>query len=432
MSESLDFLAELTWRGLVQDQSDGLAARLARGPISAYNGFDPSGPSLHVGNLVPVFGLLHLQRSGGRPVVVVGGGTGMIGDPSGKSAERNLLDDATLAEHTAAIRAQLGRFLDFDPGPAGAIMVDNREWLGRTGLLEFLRDVGKHFTLSYMLAKESVQLRMQSGISFTEFSYMTLQAYDFLHLYREHGVEMQTGGADQWGNITAGLELIRRVEGREGDGRDEDGEPPAFGLSYPLLLSAGGEKFGKTEKGAIYLDPAVTSPFDFYQFWLNQDDAQVGGLLRRMTLLTADEIRDLEARQQARPEERLAQRALADDITERVHGPDEAARQRRIAAAAFSGAAIRDPAVLEALYDDLDHFEFDETTLREGALALAIRSGAYASRSEVRRAIQQGGLRINDQRITDLDAAVPEPLGGRWLIVRAGRRHLRIGRLRSS
>ena len=427
MPESLDFLAELTWRGLVQDQTDGLAARLARGPISAYNGFDPSGPSLHVGNLVPVFGLLHLQRSGGKPVVVVGGGTGMIGDPSGKSAERNLLDDTTLAEHTAAIRSQLGRFLDFDPGPSGAIMVDNREWLGRTGLLEFLRDVGKHFTLSYMLAKESVQLRMQSGISFTEFSYMTLQAYDFLHLYREHGVEMQTGGADQWGNITAGLELIRRVEGGE-----EDGEPPAFGLSYPLLLSAGGEKFGKTEKGAIYLDPVLTSPFDFYQFWLNQEDAQVGGLLRRMTLLSADQIRELEASQEARPEERPAQRALADDITERVHGADEAKRQRRIAAAAFSGEAIRDPAVLQELYDDLDHFEFDETALREGALALAIRSGAYASRSGARRAIQQGGLRINDERITDLDAKVPEPIGGRWLVVRAGRRHLRIGRLRSS
>jgi tyrosyl-tRNA synthetase len=425
MTDSLDLLAELTWRGLLQDQSDGLAARLSLGPISGYNGFDPTGPSLHVGNLVPVFGLSHLQRAGGRPVVLVGGGTGMIGDPSGKSAERNLLDEDTLVENRTRIRAQLERFLDFSPGPSGAVMLDNLEWLGKWGLLDFLRDVGKHFTLSYMLGKESVQTRLGAGISFTEFSYMTLQAADFLHLYREHGVELQTGGADQWGNITAGLELIRRVEGGE-----EGGEPLAFGLSYPLLLSPSGEKFGKTEKGSVFLDRERTSPFDFYQYFLNQDDAQVGMLLRMLTLMSSDEIRDLDERQQEAPEERAAQRALAYDITARVHGTEEADRQVTVALAAFSAEPIRDPAVIEALYETLDHFEFSEPELREGALAMAVASGAYPSRSAARRAIEQGALRINDERISDPDQPVPDPIATEWLVIRSGRRHLRIGRLR--
>jgi tyrosyl-tRNA synthetase len=426
MPQSLDLLAELAWRGLVQDQSDGLAARLARGSLKAYNGFDPSGPSLHVGHLVPIFGLLHLQRAGGTPVALVGGGTGMIGDPSGKSAERNLLDEETLAAHTAAIRRQLERFLDFSAGPSAAIMVDNREWLERLGILDYLRDVGKHFPLSYMLAKESVQLRMQGGISFTEFSYMTLQAYDFLHLYREHGVEMQTGGADQWGNITAGLELIRRSEGGE-----ESGEPLAYALSYPLMLSASGEKFGKTEKGAIYLDPAMTSPYDFYQFWLNQDDAEVATQLRRLTLLSAPEIRDLENEQANRPEERSAQRALARDLTARVHGEEEARRQETVSRAAFSTEPVRDPAVLATLYDSLDHFDFEEAAVSGTVLDLAVASGAYSSRGEARRAISQGGLRINDERVTDPEGPVPGPIAGEWFVLRAGRRHLRIGRRRS-
>ncbi|MBA3778202.1 MAG: tyrosine--tRNA ligase [Chloroflexi bacterium] len=422
---SLDFLAELGWRGLIQDQSEGLAARLARGSISAYNGFDPSGSSLHVGNLIPIFGLVHLQRAGGRPVALVGGGTGMIGDPSGKSAERNLLDEETLSRNVAAIREQLGRFLDFSLGPTGAVLLDNREWLGRWGLLEYLRDVGKHFTLSYMLAKESVQLRMAAGISFTEFSYMTLQAADFLHLYREHGVEMQLGGADQWGNITAGLELIRRCEEPSADG-----EPLAYGLSYPLLLSPSGEKFGKTDKGSVFLDPAMTSPYAFYQYFVNRYDAEVGTLLRRLTLLGSEEIRELELAQAARPEERPAQQALAFDITARVHGQEVAEQQARVARAAFSGQPIDDPEVLEQLYANLDRFDFGEEDVRGGALRLGVASGLYASNSEARRAIQQGGFSINDRRIAALDEAVPEPIAGRYLVLRAGRRKLRIGRRR--
>jgi tyrosyl-tRNA synthetase len=289
-------LAELEWRGLLQDRTPGLEARLAGGrPIRAYNGFDPSGPSLHAGHLVPVFGLMHIQRHGGGPVVVVGGGTGMIGDPSGKSAERNLLDRAQVVVNTASIQAQLEHFLDFSPGPTQARVVDNFEWLGKLGMLEFLRDVGKHFTIPYMLAKDSVQTRLDAGLSFTEFSYMLLQAADFLHLYRTLDVEIQTGGADQWGNITAGLELIRRVEGARDGGRHEGGDP-AHALSYPLLLGSNGEKFGKTAEGtSVWLDPERTSPYAFYQFWLDADDERAGRLIRLFTLLDRPTIEALEA-----------------------------------------------------------------------------------------------------------------------------------------
>lgn len=425
MSTPLDLLAELEWRGLVQERTEGLAARLARGPISAYVGFDASATSLHVGNLVQVFLLTHLQRSGGQPVVVMGSATGMIGDPSGKTSERYLLDDATIAANSAALRGQLERFLDFSTGSAGAVIVDNRDWLGRYTVLEFLREIGKHFPLSYMLAKESVQLRLQAGMSFTEFSYMTLQAADFLHLYREHSVEMQMGGADQWGNITAGLELIRRVEGR-----DEGAEAPAHGLASPLLLTHSGEKMGKSEKGAVFLDPDLTSPYDFYQYWLNQDDALAGQLLRWLTLMDRHEIEALEAEQQRQPERRPAQRAFAFDITARVHGQPEAERQVRVAEQAFSGRPIRDPDVLHVLYEALDSFEFAPADLADGALRLAVASGTYASNGEARRQIAQGGLSINDVRIVTPEDPVPEPIAGEWLVVRTGKKRLRIGRLR--
>jgi tyrosyl-tRNA synthetase len=421
-AKQLDFLAELGWRGLVQEQSEGLAVRLSRGPISGYVGFDASAPSLHVGHLLQVFLLTHLQRSGGRPVIVLGGATGMIGDPSGRSGERKLLDDATIERNAAALRKQLERFVDFTPGPTGALMVDNREWLGRYTLLDFLREVGKHFTLPYMLAKESVRLRLEQGMSFTEFSYMTLQAADFVHLYRERKVELQMGGADQWGNITAGLELIRRVEG------GEDGTEPAFGLCSPLLLTRSGQKMGKSESGAVFLDPALTSPFEFFQYWLNDDDQLVGSHLRWLTLLSSDEIRRLEDEQTASPEGRPAQRALAYDLTARIHGRDEADRQVEVARAAFSGQPVTDPAILDVLYQHLDHFEFTDSDLRGGALRLAVSSGLYPSNSEARRQIQQGAFSINGERVSSPDAAVPQPIAGRYLILRAGRRHLRIGR----
>jgi tyrosyl-tRNA synthetase len=304
-------------------------------------------------------------------------------------------------------------------------MVDNRDWLTKFGLLEFLRDIGKHFSVPYMLAKDSVQARLERGLSFTEFSYMTLQAADWLHLYQKRGVELQMGGADQWGNLTAGLELIRKVVGRP-----EGEEPPAFALCSPLLLTKSGVKMGKSEKGAVFLDGALTSPYDFYQYWLNDDDELAGQHLRWLTLMTADQVADLEAEHASRPEGRPMQRALAFDLTARIHGADEAARQQKVAEAAFSGAALDDPSVLEVLYANVDRFEFDgaETV---SALDLAVASGAFASRGEARRTISQGGLSINDQRVAAPESAVPAPVGGQWLVVRVGKKRLLVGRKRS-
>jgi tyrosyl-tRNA synthetase len=419
------FIHELEWRGLLANESDGLRARLARGPLDAYNGIDPTAPSLHVGHLVPITVLAHLQRTGGgRPVSLVGGGTGMIGDPSGTSGERNLLDAATLDANREAIRAQLEQLLDFS-GTYAARLMDNREWLAEYSLLDFLRDIGKHFSLGYMLAKDSVQSRLSAGISFTEFSYMTLQATDFLHLFRDHGVELQIGGSEQWGNMTAGLELIRRVVGR-----GEDEEPLAFALAHKLLLNPSGTKFGKTQAGNVWLSAELTSPYAFYQYWIDQDDRDVGTMLRWLTLLAADEIRGLEEEQQAVPEQRPAQRALAFEMTARVHGREEAERQVRVAEAAFSGGPLRDADVLEVLATELGSFEFGDDELAADALALAVSSGLYPSRSEARRQVAQGGFSINDERIAAPEQAVPAPIAGRYLVLRAGRKRLLIGRRR--
>jgi tyrosyl-tRNA synthetase len=431
-------LSELEWRGILHATTPGLPARLATGrTIAGYNGFDPSGPSLHIGHLVPIMGLLRFQQHGGKPVALVGGGTGMIGDPSGTSAERNLLDRATLEANVAGIRAQLERFLDFTPsaGERGAVLVNNLDWLGEIGLIEWLRDVGKHFTIPYMLAKDSVQTRLDRGLSFTEFSYMLIQATDFEHLYRTMGVELQMGGADQWGNITAGLELIRRRAGLAGDaeaaGGEEDGhEAPAHGLAYRLLLSPSGAKFGKTADGtSVWLDAERTSPFAFYQYWLNVDDRDAGTYLRWFTLLSREEIEALERATAERPEAREAQRALAHDVTARTHGAAAAAHAEVVSAAAFSREPITDPAVLATLHDSVNGFTFSAADRAGGPLEIALRSGLFESAGEARRAIAQGGLTIGDDRVTGLDAPVPEPVAGEWLLVRAGKRRLAVGRL---
>ncbi|OLD44117.1 MAG: tyrosine--tRNA ligase, partial [Gemmatimonadetes bacterium 13_1_40CM_2_60_3] len=313
MQAKNSLLDELSWRGMVYQHTDGLADALATTEVIAYVGFDPTAPSLHLGHLVPVMGLAHLQRAGHRPVALVGGGTGMIGDPSGRTSERQLLSEAEIGANSRAIEKQLSRFLDFS-GKKAALMRDNAAWLRPLKAVEFMRDVGKHFTVNYMLAKESVQARIEGGISFTEFSYMLLQAYDFLELNRREGVTLQMGGSDQWGNITAGLELIRRVQGKT-----------AHALTMPLVTTASGSKFGKTEEGAVWLDPARTSPYKFYQYWINVDDRDAGKYLRLFTLLPRQEIEALEKLTQSAPEKREAQQALARDVTARVHG-DEAAR----------------------------------------------------------------------------------------------------------
>ena len=409
---------------MYHDATPGLEARLATGrPIAGYVGFDPSSSSLHVGSLVPIFGLLQLQRHRGRPVALVGGATGMVGDPSGRSSERTLLGQDELMANADAIRAQLEHFLDFSPGPAQARMANNLDWLGEVGLLDFLRDVGKHFTVPYMLAKDSVQVRLERGLSFTEFSYMLLQAADFAHLHRTMGVELQMGGADQWGNITAGLELIRRTAG----GSDE--QDPAFALAYPLLLTPSGTKFGKSESGdTVWLDPARTTPYAFFQYWLNADDRDVGTHLRWFTLLDAESIATLEEDLAARPGERAAQRALAVDVTTRVHGAKAAAHATRVSAAVFSGGPIVDPEVLATLHEAVDGFAFTEGDLGANVVALLVASGTVASNGEARRLISQGGISINDARITDVAAAIPAPIDEEWLVVRVGKKRLRVGR----
>jgi tyrosyl-tRNA synthetase len=346
----------------------------------------------------------------------------MIGDPSGRSTERNLLDRDELEANVASIRAQLERFLDFS-GASGAMLVNNLDWLDSIGLIEFLRDIGKHFTVPYMLAKDSVQVRLDRGLSFTEFSYMLLQAADFEHLHRTMGVELQMGGADQWGNITAGLELIRRRAGLD-EGAATD---PAHGLAYPLLLSASGAKFGKTEGGeSIWLDPALTSPYAFYQHWLNTDDRDVGVYLRWFTLLSADAVATLEAELAARPEARGAQRALAFDATARTHGEDAArqaeTRSRAVFEQGLVGLGLDDFLVVSR---DLPT-RFVPADAASTAAGIAVASGAVSSNGEARRLVAQGGLYINDIRVLDPNASSPEPLHERFWVVRTGKKTIRI------
>jgi tyrosyl-tRNA synthetase len=346
----------------------------------------------------------------------------MIGDPSGRSAERNLLDRDMLEANVLTLRGQLERFLDFTPGSGGAVMVNNLDWLGDLHLIDFLRDTGKHFTIPYMLAKDSVQVRLERGLSFTEFSYMLLQAYDFAHLHRTIGVELQMGGADQWGNITAGLELIRRLGG------GEEGSEPAHGLAYKLLLTPSGTKFGKSEEGeSVWLDPARTTPYAFYQYWLNTDDRDIGTYLRWFTELTREEIEALEADAARSPEARVAQRTLARDITTRTHGDAAAAQAIADSEARFSSERITDPSVLRSLFEGSGGFTFTAPMLEAGVAVLLAEAGLFPSRGEARRTIAGGGVTVNGSRVGD-PALVPELIAGEWLDVRIGKRRREIGR----
>ena len=410
MHSKNSLLEELSWRGMVYQHTDGLPEALATGQLSAYAGFDPTASSLHVGSLVPVMGLAHLQRAGHRPIALVGGGTGMIGDPSGKAAERQLVSVEEIEKNSRALEKQLRRFLDFE-GKNAARMRDNAEWLRPLKAIEFMRDVGKHFTVNYMLAKDSVQSRIEGGISFTEFSYMLLQAYDFLELSRREGVTLQIGGSDQWGNITAGLELIRRVEGKT-----------AHALTMPLVTTASGSKFGKTEEGAVWLDPARTSPYKFYQYWINVDDRDAGKYLRLFTLLPRQEIEALEKLIASAPEKREAQQALAREVTARVHG-DEAARVAEEVSRVLFGKAdptsLTEP-VLLALSEEVPFAEAPETP---GLLDALVTLKLAASKSAARRLVEQGGVTLNGQRAgADTDLASTKPLAGGYHLVRKGAR----------
>src|SRR5712671_1065734 len=420
MQAKNSLLDELSWRGMVYQHTDGLADALATGEVSGYVGFDPTAPSLHIGSLVPVMGLAHLQRAGHRPVALVGGGTGMIGDPSGKTTERPLALPEEIEANSRAIEKQLSHFLEFD-GPNAARMRDNAAWLRPLKAVEFMRDVGKHFTVNYMLAKDSVQSRIEGGISFTEFSYMLLQAYDFLELYRREGVTLQIGGSDQWGNITAGLELIRRVTGLT-----------AHALTMPLVTTSSGSKFGKTEAGSVWLDPARTSPYKFYQYWINVDDRDTAKYLRLFTLLSRKEIVALYKQIEAAPEKREAQQSLARDVTARVHGAGAARVAEEVSRVLFGKAdptTLTEP-VLKALSEEVPFAETRETpSLLDALVTLKLA----ASKSAARRLVEQGGVYLNGQRASaDTDLAATKPLAGRYHLVRKGARDyglLRVGSL---
>ncbi|MDQ2930676.1 MAG: tyrosine--tRNA ligase [Gemmatimonadota bacterium] len=409
-------LEELTWRGLLHQHTEPLVAALSAGVVTGYAGFDPTAASLHVGSLVPVMGLAHLQRAGHRPIVLVGGGTGMIGDPSGKSAERSLNTPETVEKNTRAIQAQLEKFLEFGE-PSGAIMRDNAEWLLEMGAVEFMRDVGKHFTVNYMMQKDSVRSRMEEGgISYTEFSYMLLQAKDFLELHRRAGCTLQIGGSDQWGNITAGIELLRRVEGVEG-----------HALTMPLMTTAAGTKFGKTEAGAVWLDPALTSPYRFYQFWVNVDDRDASRFLRFFTLMGREEIEALELELVAHPERRVAQQALARDVTTRVHGVKAATAAADVSALLFGkgDASSLSIEALEALRDEVPFVEM--AALPAGgidATELFVAAKLASSKGAAKRLLEQGGLSVNGRKLGADERVVRSEslLAGGHLLLRKGAR----------
>ena len=415
-------IAELEWRGMVHQSTDPeLGAKLASERFTVYHGIDVTADSLHVGHLVGVIALQRLQRVGHRPLAVLGGGTTLVGDPSGRETERPLLTREQIQANAAAIRRQLDSFLDFGPGSASARLLDNAEWLSPLRLTEFLRDVGKHFTVNTMIAKESVRARLEGreqGISYTEFSYMLLQAYDFLHLFDAEGCRLQVGGSDQWGNITAGIELIRRVRGAE-----------AYGLTWPLLTRADGSKFGKSTAGNVWLDPARTSPYAFFQYWINTDDRDAGRFLRLLTSLGPEQLQALEAAVTERPQARQAQRALAAEVTAAVHGPAEAERARRASAALFAGDVTSlDPgSMLEVLAEapstDLPRSLLDDSGGLELVDAL-VRTGLASSRSAARSALAQGGVYVNDRREPDAERRLgpDDLLGGCYVVLRRGKR----------
>jgi tyrosyl-tRNA synthetase len=410
----MNLFAEFQWRGMLYDATEGTEDMLAKERVTCYIGFDPTASSLHVGSLLPMMALARLQRFGHSPIALVGGGTGMIGDPSGKSQERTLLSIEEIDANARGMRAQLERFLDFETRPNAARMMNNADWLRSIGLLEFLRDTGKHFTVNYMMAKESVKRRLggDEGISFTEFSYLLLQAHDYLHLHRVAGCTLQMGGSDQWGNIVAGCDLIRKEGGK------------AHGLVLPLVTTAAGAKFGKTEAGTIWLDPARTSERDFYQFWFNADDRDVIKYLKFFTWLDRSEIDRLEKSLQDDPSARAPQRRLADEVTRNVHG-DAALRQVQGDAALRFGGAVS----AEALQQVAPSGSVSLAKIKAGLpnTELVTIAGLARSKSEAFRLIEQGGITVNDVTVTDPRGLVNEAqaLGNR-LKVSKGRRNVAV------
>lgn len=424
---STDFVAELEWRGMVHTMTPGTAEKLHSGFVAGYAGFDPTAASLQIGNLVPIMMLLHLQRAGHKPFALVGGATGMIGDPSGKNAERNLLGEEEIRYNIERFKVQLAHFLDFDCGERSAELVNNYDWFASMGFLEFLRDIGKHLTVGYMLAKDSVQSRLESGISFTEFSYQLLQGYDFYWLHKNRNCILQVGGSDQWGNIVSGTELIRRKSGGE-----------AYALTCPLVTRADGTKFGKSAAGErIWLDPAMTSPYRFYQFWLNCSDEDASRFLRVFTVLPREEIEGLEQEHAQAPHTRVLQKALARDITIRVHSEQDyaaAVETSRILFGQGTEESLRNlsESDLLSVFDGIPQFELDRGGLEQGVplVELLVSARVFTSKGEARRMVDGGGVSINKVKM----AAVDEPVGighllnNRYLLIQKGKKHYFLGR----
>lgn len=418
----LNFIEELRWRGMLQDIMPGTEELLSKGPVRGYIGFDPTSDSLGVGNLVQVMILLHFQRCGHQPVALVGGATGMVGDPSGKSAERNLLSEEVLQQNLAGQKKQLEKFLDFTSGPGQAMLVNNYDWFKEFSFLDFIRDVGKHITVNYMMAKDSVQKRLETGLSFTEFTYQLVQGYDFYYLWKNHGLQLQMGGSDQWGNITTGTELIRRMDGGE-----------AFALTTPLIKKADGTKFGKTESGNIWLDPKKTSPYQFYQFWLNSSDEDSKNYIRIFTTMTREAVESLEAEHQAAPNLRLLQKAIAKEVTIRVHSEADYNAAVEASEILFGNAPTEalsrlDEDTLLSVFEGVPQVTISRSEFEAGIPVLdllADKSSIFPSRGEARKLIQSGGVSVNKQKLADPNAVqtMEGMLQGKYLLVQKGKKN---------
>lgn len=415
------FIDELRWRGMLQDSTPGVEEHLAQGPQRGYIGFDPTADSLHVGNLVQIMFLTHFQRSGHRAVALVGGATGMVGDPSGKKSERNLLDEEALRHNEACIKAQLERFLDFDHATNPAQLVNNYDWFKDMGFLHFIREVGKHITVNYMMAKDSVRTRLDSGISFTEFSYQLVQGYDYVHLNKALGCTLQMGGSDQWGNITTGTELIRRMGGSE-----------AYAITTPLLTKADGSKFGKSEGGNIWLDAARTSPYAFYQFWLNCSDADAPRFIRIFSTRGQEELEALIAEHAEAPHKRSLQKELAAEITERVHGAEELRAALQATGILFGNATAEALATLSErhwleVFEGVPQAEVSREVLAAGIPIVDLLSevgGFMASKGEARRALRENSIAVNRSKVGEERLVTSDDLiRGRFILLQRGKKN---------
>jgi tyrosyl-tRNA synthetase len=419
-----NFVEELRWRGMLHDIMPNAEDKLKEGMCSGYIGFDPTADSLHVGHLTQIMTLIHFQRAGHKPYALVGGATGMVGDPSGKSAERNLLTDETLAVNLAGIEKQLSRFLNFSNEGNGAVMVNNADWFKNFSFLDFIRDVGKHITVNYMMAKDSVKKRLEgdTGMSFTEFSYQLVQGYDFYYLWKNHNCSMQMGGSDQWGNIVTGTELIRRKDAGT-----------AYGITTQLIKKSDGTKFGKTESGAIWLDPEKTSPYKFYQFWLNSSDADAKSWIRIFTLLSKEEIEILEQEHDIAPHQRILQKALATEITVRAHSSDALETAVKTSEFLFGNGGLAFLATLShahilEIFEGVPQFAVNRAELAAGldiAALLAEKTTVFPSKGEVKKTVQGGGLSVNKEKVNDITSpfTTANLINDRFIIVQKGKKN---------